>query len=419
MTTARLSEGYRAAGRCANVLKRRGVRLAAAILLLLLAVGCTETPLEIPVLPPAPTLALVERGVVGDPRSVGDPIGWVVVAPGGTIYIGHPVTRQIEVVDRRGASIGRIGGLGRGEGEFQQMEHAGTLGDSLWIYDGLLRRVTVFTPELSFARSFRWPPPADPQSLEVYRDATVRYLLAITPEGRIVSSVYRARGWSLPDSISEFVVVNEGSARTAITDHPVPPAIPFGSGFELRDARLFPVDPIFVPSSDGTSFLFVDPHLEGTDAGTFTVTRFNAAGDTLFSRKHLFYPVEIPQAVRDGAVQQQLEILQRREASTPGIVDAFRKNLYIPPVYPPVLAALPGRDGSTWIRMHPLVEGNTEYYVLDSEGGLAGRLSVPGSLEIVAADADRVWALKHDSNGTYRLFVYDVAESSLPAAQND
>jgi hypothetical protein len=55
--------------------------------------------------------------------------------------------------DSAGRHLTSFGRAGRGPGEFEGAEHADLLpGDSVWIYDAILRAVTVLSPALTFIR---------------------------------------------------------------------------------------------------------------------------------------------------------------------------------------------------------------------------------------------------------------------------
>ncbi len=276
----------------------------------------------------------------------------------------------------------------------------------------------MFGPDLEFARGYIWPPAYTTETLAATRDATVPYLYGITPGGSIVASVYR----SPPEPASSANAALPAEVAVAIPDrtllaaYPVPPNVAYSDGIVLGNTRLFPVDPLFSAASNGTAFVYIEPHVEGPETGTFRVTRFDAAGDTVFVRTHPFYPVEIPGEVAEAAIERSIRSLRARGQDTPAAVEAFRENVWISPLYPPIQAAVTGRDGSTWIRMRPLVAGNSEYYVLDASGDLAGRLSTPGDLEIVAAELTQVWSLVTDTLGVESLVVHSVGGYAPPGS---
>lgn len=366
----------------------------------------------------APVLTLREEWRIHGNRDLLGQIGWVVIGRSGEVFVGHDLDFRIIAFDSGGTRLGIFGGKGREPGSFEHLLRAGTLGDTLWVYDGILRRVTMFDPDLRVARYYRWPAAYTVQTLAESRDATVPYLLAITPGGATVASVYREPLTRLAADSLGVAYVPGGlyvpDGRRLLLSEEVPTNASFAGGVLVDNIRLFPADPIFAAASDGAAFVYVEAFVEGPQAGTFRVTRFNDAGDTTFVRQHPFYPVEIPPAAIERAVEQGVRRLQAGPRGSPEAVEAYRKAVRAPRHYPPVLGALPGRDGTTWLRMRPLVEDNSEYLVLGRGGELAGRLSVAESLEIVAAEGSRAWAIMTDSLGMQSIVRYVVDGISEP-----
>ena len=80
------------------------------------------------------------------------PIIWAGVSPNGTIALIQTQDGGVRLFDCEGRSLGLIGRKGQGPGEFVSPLAGGWTGDSLWIHDVALRRVTVISPDLSIAR---------------------------------------------------------------------------------------------------------------------------------------------------------------------------------------------------------------------------------------------------------------------------
>lgn len=81
-------------------------------------------------------------------------VGWL---SDGRIFV-HGRGFALRIFSASGDYVGTIGRYGEGPGEFRSIWTVETYrGDSLYVYDYGLRRVSVFGPEPSFARSFRNP----------------------------------------------------------------------------------------------------------------------------------------------------------------------------------------------------------------------------------------------------------------------
>jgi hypothetical protein len=73
--------------------------------------------------------------------------GPLVVARSGDVYLGDFRNQRILVFDSRGRYGRALGRKGEGPGEFQGLGRFGWLGDTLWVTDQRLGRVTFFGPD--------------------------------------------------------------------------------------------------------------------------------------------------------------------------------------------------------------------------------------------------------------------------------
>lgn len=87
----------------------------------------------------------LQIGAIDDGFAALTAISSIAVDEAGTIFIAQPQTSQIKVFDERGRPVTHIGGRGRGPGEFVQALAIGLAGDSIWVSDPQLRRVSFFT----------------------------------------------------------------------------------------------------------------------------------------------------------------------------------------------------------------------------------------------------------------------------------
>ncbi|HQW66021.1 MAG TPA: hypothetical protein PLJ23_03220, partial [Gemmatimonadales bacterium] len=84
-------------------------------------------------------------------------VGFIAWARDGSIAIGQAQDQAIRYFNAQGDPIGRIGRSGEGPGEFRMMLRAGWLGDTLWVFDNMLRRVTLIAPPIRLLRSLPVP----------------------------------------------------------------------------------------------------------------------------------------------------------------------------------------------------------------------------------------------------------------------
>ena len=76
----------------------------------------------------------------------------VTVDRSGTVYVLDPEAEGIHVFDAAGPYRGLIGRAGSGPGEFRNTGWSGWLGDTLWVTDPALRRVTFFRTDGTVVR---------------------------------------------------------------------------------------------------------------------------------------------------------------------------------------------------------------------------------------------------------------------------
>src|SRR5262245_13246567 len=74
-------------------------------------------------------------------------IGWVFVAPDGRIGITQPQENKAFLYSEDGKRLATFGRTGSGPGEFRGLAIAGWVGDKIWISDGQLRRISIFTAD--------------------------------------------------------------------------------------------------------------------------------------------------------------------------------------------------------------------------------------------------------------------------------
>lgn len=72
--------------------------------------------------------------------------------PDGRLYVGDASDRAIKVFAVNGVQGPSIGGAGAGPGEFLTLLSAGTLGDSVFAWDGTENRLSMFAPDGRYVR---------------------------------------------------------------------------------------------------------------------------------------------------------------------------------------------------------------------------------------------------------------------------
>lgn len=77
-------------------------------------------------------------------------------------------------------------------------------------------------------------------------------------------------------------------------------------------------------------------------------------------------------------------------------------------VYPPLEGAtFVGRDGTIWIGLRGTEEGNP-WLILNPDGSLYGRLTVPTNVKITAGERTQFWGSEYDENDIQSVVRYRI-----------
>ncbi len=314
----------------------------------------------------------VRIGSLDDPDESLTSVAHLFLTPWDQVLIAQPQDQTVRVHDARtGRLIRRLGRSGEGPGEFRNPNWIGLLGDSLWVNDGSLRRVTFFDRDGTHLGDRPYPDPPD-----VAAPLRAGFGLLTEDGGALYVTSSREGERPLPmlvvDPEGEETVIGERSGLPRFT------TVSASNGSFQLQGRRFWTRTTWSPDPQGRSVVFGER--EAADApgqATYGVARVSITGDTLFARQVPYDPVPIPQAVLDSLPE-----------STP--------EEYRPRYYPPVSAVVAGRDGTTWVAREVTSSDTRRWDVFDASGEQIGVLDAPADLEIHDATTDRVWAVVFD-----------------------
>ena len=367
----------------------------------------------VPVPSPAqepPTLRLTRELRIDAAEQDLSTINWLTVAPNGTIAVSQPQDGLIRFFTASGTPLGSFGRKGRGPGEFEQLARGGWLADSLWVSDFSTRRFTIIDPDRTLTRTVPWVAtlafPARPPG-EV-RTTSVAARAILPGNAQVLQVNLPADGtWPGGKKSNEATVraASTGSFERVLAWRPeVDCLFSRPITFEGRSGVAtmivpFCGSPIDDISADGSRYVATEI-LPGRDRrGQYRVSAFRTSGDSLWSRAFEYEIESIPASVLDSV------ITQRSGRSGAGAAAELRAKT--PRVYPPLLRVLAGRDQSTWLERYS-VSGQREWIVLDGRGSVAGTMSVPRNLRILAASLDALWATETDDDGLQHIVRYRI-----------
>ncbi len=326
------------------------------------------------------------------------------VGPDGTIYTIHPQEHSIRVHSPDGTPIRTIGGEGEGPGEFSRPGSMGMLGDTLWVLDHGLYRLSYFS--LSGEVLAMQNIPID------LGDATYS---PPRPTGLLADGTLRGASpaWSR--------LVASGEIKTNAT---------------LRiDSTCRIIDTIAVYSVENTSWEVTDPNDERSMASyqnqpfsdteivsvsghmplvvrvdrqvpsdvadaTFAVTAVTFTGDTTFSRSYDYTPIPIDEQLIDSLIDRRAARVSSSPFPSAPTHDRAagwaRKSLYVPGFHPPVSTAMLGKDGSVWLCAEKLGRPTVDWRVISPTGEPVGTVTLPVRFRPMGADGDFVWGADYD-----------------------
>ncbi len=337
-------------------------------------------------------------------------INGVAVAPDGTIALVQRQDHLVRFFTSSGDPLRSLGREGEGPGEFRRPFSLGWVGDSLTVYDNGLERFTILGPQGGFGRTIRASPrPRPGPGVEEFPALTFATVMRLRSEGGIIAQVM-----SMPRPASAllarriwFVRMDEqGVVRKVIAQvDEERPGVSISSGNRVSGTGFpFPNVPLYHLAADGSRFVVVKAAVDGVYAGTYLVTAIRAEGDTVFSRRYPFDVVEISKKYADSVIKAEAEFMEK---GSPRLAAAFRRKAELPPMRPPVLSVLNGRDGTIWLQLYQSSPG-LHYLMLDADGTPLAKVSLPSRIRVRVADREHVWATVHGEYGVQSLVRYRI-----------
>ena len=359
-------------------------RLPMSLLLLAAATSAAAQPARA-------TWQLVETVRYGGdrPEATITNAGPLAVTSDGAVYAVQVADGTVLVFDGSGAYRKTIGRRGQGPGEFTRPLQAGTLGDTVWVSDQELRRVSFFYRR-TFLRTERVTVNAKAPFFTSTPTAFLRDGSAVTLPAVNAQLIARGvvnrlpllrhrRDGTVTDTLRWMSLTNQSGSGTAGTNGFFAYRQPFADG------------PTLAAAIDGSGLVVVD-RTAATDANTaqFTVTRFGPQGTLLYTKPVAYVPTPLS---RQRASEALAAIVPPSRGGAPPIrLDEVEKSFYRPRFLPPVTEVVVATDGAVWLRGEDTSAATVLYRVLDATGALMATLTVPRSLTIRHATATQVYA---------------------------
>lgn len=328
-------------------------------------------------------------------------VAGLTVDPLGRIYVSEQRPPEVRVYEPGGAFVRALGRRGEGPGEFLTPGGLGWLGDTLWVHDGANLRVTLFDTSGTFLHSFQPGAQFQPRNPDGSRIGTNWPLAGGTTLG-MVSPPPTASGVKPGAGERPLLRLSrEGAVQDTLALLPLTQYLSFmvtlrGGGVSSSSLPSFlRDDPLVARSPDSESIVVVFRQFPEADEGRFRVVRFSSSGDTILDREYSVAPRPLTEADKRRIFDW---IFSRSDVR--GLFErvTFERAMPLPSHFPPVTGAVPGFDGSIWLRGVELPESDSvSRTVLGSNGDPLFFTVVPKRLRVLGGTATTVWGVLPDS----------------------
>ena len=345
-------------------------------------------------------------------------VAYLVVARDGTIIVSQPQDATLLYFATDGHLLGKFGRSGAGPGEFRRPITLGWVGDTLWVYDVDLLRLTLIFPSRQLLRTVRVPTGVGPRGSGTVPVPAMQPPISarLLPGGDLLAlaPIYGFRqpkpyDQDLHNKDNIYVRISaEGTYRQLLLAYSV-----FGEQCNWGPRLHIPqcARPLQDFADDGSTLVTVETNVTGVDHNSYHVTLMHITGDTLFSRRFAFVGVPISKRVVDSIRARMLS-----RATAAEVRNAIR-TVPFPPVYPPVTQVRIGRDGTTWIGLRPTADGRP-WIVLDAAGNKIGEVLLPPDVVLWVADRNTIWGVEWDADEMPSIVRYQVSWRHGPGQLN-
>jgi hypothetical protein len=316
-------------------------------------------------------------------------IGGIERTSAGRIVVLAPIEQALFVFDREGRFLRSIGRGGEGPGEFAHPTPLGRIGDTLWVGDPVLRRISLFTEEGRLTRTIS------------VLDGGQPWLLS-NGDVLVVPGVDLSASAGTRHRILIERIAQRDRKRSIILDAPAPYRV-FGlslGGTKIVGPQQFDDGPRWAVATDGGGAVYADQQADQPRGRTIRVWRVDLNGRTVFDVKIPFTPQPVNHEVVEAEVIRMAGRMRAQFGALPvaAAQDLVRHAVFVPRTAPTVTRLFSSQDGRTWIRREAAVSGQVRWTVLDPTGAVSFEVFLPAEAEVHWAQADRVYAALSNSD---------------------
>ena len=344
----------------------------------------------------APLLVLGERGVAAEEFLR---IRAVFRLANGVVAVLNGGTNEIRLFDERGLSLRSFGGTGSGPGEFRFASWAGRSGDTVFVFDNSLSRISGVILRGEPRLLDTWPVTArgtrGPLSVGG-RLSDRRWLVAtgVSPGWDGPPGVHR-----LPQSVG--VIGADGTGEVSwIGEFPSAAFFVFSPTGNIQQASVGPIafSPWFYSVASGQ-------HVWLGESGADSLVRMEFGRGTRATLR-LPLPRRTPPAALVAA-RRAREILAATNERSRTFADAKWSATYLPSTLPFFEALVPGPGGEIWIQDYVGVPTDSARYLVVGPDMVARAwVRVPSGVRLHDVGLDYVLGVHEDGDGVESVRLY-------------
>jgi hypothetical protein len=364
----------------------------------------------------------------GNDEDFAGPIS-VLIGPKGEMILPMFTDSHVRFYDGAGKRVATFGRKGSGPAEFERMTQHGLVGDTIWLYDSSLRRLTYTSTSGKLIRTEPLSPNLNQGMTGGLSGASAGAIFsfvpaAVTKDGMLISrgSVVTGPG-ATPNSVateSSIIATTRSGDKTRVlgkmppSDHAFVRYNPTPTS-GMSQAVPFTFQPVTTFADDGSRYATLTVEWAGT-GGTYTVSVFSTRDGTVqFKRAFPFTGVPIPSRSLDSAVNS-LGVTPTGAPSSPtyarpGVTEKIREMARerLPKNYPPVAGLKFGEDGTVWVTLRrPSPTAGRPVIALDASGNPLFTVALPLRASLAAASRTALWLLVSDDDDITSLVRYTV-----------
>ena len=338
---------------------------------------------------PVPSESVLLEEIFAIDESVDGPllgtIGDQAFGADGQIYVSDYQSAQVHEYKADGHFVRSLGRQGDGPGEFQIASMLLTRGDTLYVQDNRLNRLSVFeqkTGEFIRSQGLMFDELRPYQMIGITDDAVVLTYSRPAPFGEAPADVQN-------DDI-RLVPLVSGKIDSAPTIWRTPGIT--WKPIEVNGMKMLRN----MPLSPASSCVFDADRGWCGYSTSLTFNSFSMNGDSLMTVKVEAEPKPVTEADREKILSRITNPALREQMILPDVHPAFAGKLLV--------------DGSSrlWVRRGATEDGRTEYWIIDPEKGATKSVILADGVLLNAISGDRVVGRVSAADGQQSVRVYAV-----------